>query len=185
MAGINIVDEVKQIDNDGNVAKIDEISGALYTIPVEHGIIHQGKGFFLGVDAVVDVGDTYDILIVTPSDKDMHLMAHQVTATSSPGEFCIHESVTASVSGDEIDFNNNNRQSDIEPSVKAYINPTIDDTGVELDCDMLAGTKLSGGSTLDYASEWILKRNTLYLFRYTNASGIRTDINISTFHMEL
>ena len=185
MAGINIVDEVKQIDSDGNVAKIDDISGATYIIPLEHGIIHQGKGFFLSIDAIVDKGDNYDVLLVTPPDKDVHMMSHQITVTSSPGEFCLHESVTASISGDEIDFSNSNRQSATEALVSVYVNPTIDDEGVEIDCDMLSGTKLSGGSSLEYASEWILKRNTLYLFRYVNASGIRTDINISTFHMEL
>ena len=185
MAGINIVDEIKQIDGDGNVAKIDDISGAIYTIPLEHGIIHQGKGFFLGLDAVIDEGDIYDVLFITPSDKDIHLMSHQVTATSSPGEFCLMEGVTASVSGDTVDFYNNNRESANEPSVIAYINPTVDDGGILIDCDMLTGTKLSGGSSVHYAAEWILKRSTIYMFRYTNASGIRTDINISTFHMEL
>lgn len=185
MAGINIVDEVKQIDDDGNVAKIDTLTGATYIVPIEHGIIHQGRGFGLSLDAVVDVGRTFDVLIVTPSDKDIHLMSHQLTATSSPGEFCLFESTVASVSGDEVDYSNNNRQSDIEASLKAYINPTIDDVGVEIDCDILAGTKLSGGLSLEYAAEWILKRSTSYLFRYTNASGINTDIDISTFHMEL
>ena len=185
MAGINIVDEIKQIDSDGNEAKIDDVSGALYTIPVEHGVIHQGKGFFLDVDAVVDIEGNYDVLFVTPPDKDVHMMSHQVTVTSSPGEFCLYESVTASVSGDEINFNNLNRQSDIEPLVNVYINPTIDTLGMMIDCDLIVGTKLSGGSTLEYASEWILKRSTLYLLRYTNASGIKTDVSVSTFHMEL
>ena len=185
MAGINIVDEIKQIDGDGNVAKIDDISGSIYTIPIEHGVIHQGKAFFLNYDAVVEEEGVCDVLFITPSDKDVHLMSHQVTVTSSPGEFCLHESVTASVSGDELQFYNNNRQSDIMAGVTAFENPVIGNTGMMIDCDIITGTKLSGGSTEEYASEWILKRNTIYLLRYTNASGIKTDLNLSIFHMEL
>ena len=185
MAGINIVDEVKQIDNDGNVAKIDDISGSTYTLALEHGIIHQGKGFLIVHDHVVDSGDTYDMLFVTPPDKDIHLMHHKVTATSSPGEFCLLESVTVSVSGDELTPYNCNRQSDNTPSVIVSENPTIDTFGIEIDCDILTGSKLSGGITTEVVFEWILKRSTNYLLRYTNASGIRTDISVVTFHMEL
>ena len=185
MAGINIVDEVKQIDNDGNVAKIDDISGSIYTVELEHGIIHQGKGFFLSKDTIVGIEENYDILFVTPSDKDVHLMHHNITATSSPGEFCLYESTTVSASGDDLTPLNCNRQSDITPSVLVSENPEVDVLGIKIDCDILTGTKLSGGITTEVVFEWVLKRSTKYLFRYMNASGIRTDINISTFHMEL
>ncbi len=185
MAGINIVDEVKQIDSDGNVARIDALTGSTYTLELEHAIIHEGKGFFVSHDNIVEVGDNFDILFVTPSDKDVHLMHHKVTATSSPGEFCLYESTTVSASGDELTPSNCNRQSSITPLVKISKNPNIDTLGIKIDCDILTGSKLSGGITTEVIFEWILKRNTKYLFRYVNASGIRTDINISTFHMEL
>lgn len=185
MAGINIVDEVKQIDSDGNIAKIDGLTGSAYTMELEHGIIHEGKGFFIVHDQVVDAGENFDILFVTPSDKDVHLMHHKVTATSSPGEFCLFESTTVSASGDIISSHNCNRQSPITPSLIVSGNPSIDTLGTQIDCDIITGSKLSGGITTEVVFEWILKRSTTYLFRYTNASGIRTDINVSTFHMEL
>ena len=185
MAGGNIVDEVKQIDNDGDIAEIDGLTGSVYSIALEHGIIHQGKGFFLSHSAIVDVADNYDILFVTHSDKDEHLMHHKVTATSSPGEFCLFESSTVSASGDVLTLLNCDRQSAITPIVIISENPIIDVLGTEIDCDIITGPKLSGGITTEVVFEWILKRNTNYLFRYANASGIRTDINISTFHMEL
>lgn len=185
MAGGNIVDEVKQIDSDGNIAKIDAVSGSTYSIALEHGIIHQGKGFFISHDAIVDAGDDYDILFVTPADKNVHLMHHKVTATSSPGEFCLYESTTINASGAEILSLNCNRQSSIIPTVIISKNPDIDTLGTEIDCDILTGSKLSGGITTEIVFEWVLQKSTTYLFRYTNASGIKTDIGISIFHMEI
>ena len=185
MAGIHIVDEVKQIDGDGNIAKIDDISGSAYIIPLEHGIIHEGKGFFLSVDTQIDPGEFYDVLFITPDDKDVHLMYHEAISTSTPGEFCLHEAPTTSSLGDPLSLVNNNRQSVITPEVLVYENPVVTVPGSEIDCDTLTGTKTTGGSSTDYSSEWILKRSTKYLFRYMNASGIRTDVNISSFHMEL
>lgn len=185
MAGGNIIDEIKQIDSDGTVAKIDNISGSVYSIALEHGIIHQGKGFFLSNSAVVPVADNYDMLFVTPTDKDIHLMHHTVHATSTPGEFCLFESNTISASGDILTPINCNRQSAITPTLIVSKNPEIDTLGTRIDCDTLTGTKLSGGITTEVVFEWILKRDTNYLFRYINASGIITDVNLSTFHMEL
>lgn len=185
MAGINIVDEIKIKDSADDLLGIDGITGSANTIIVEHAMIHAGKGFFLSHEDIVDTGDFFDILFITPSDKDVHLMTHKIVSTVSPGEFCLYEGTTVSASGDELSFFNCNRQSSITPEVLVYENPDVTDLGTKIDCDILTGTKFEGGITTEVVFEWILKRNTKYIFRYINAAGIKTDINVSTFHMEL
>lgn len=185
MGAINIVDEIKVKDNADNLLAIDSLTNSANTIIVEHAIIHAGKGFFLSLESTVDTSDFFDILYITPSDKDVHLMSHKVVSTVSPGEFCLYEDVTVSASGDELLLPNCNRLSSIMPTVLAYENPTVTDLGLKIDCDILTGTKFEGGMTTEVVFEWILKRSTKYIFRYINAGGIKTDINISAFHMEL
>ena len=185
MAGGNIVDEVKQIDSDGNIAKIDGVTGSIYTIPLEHGYIHQGKAFTLSYDVVIPKNDFSDVLFITPAVTSIHLMAHKVVTTTSPGEVCVYEAVTVSASGSPITPYNADRSSASESTVLIYKIPTVSGLGTMIDCDPITGTKLEGGGTTDVDFEWILKPNTHYLFRYSNASGIPTDANFSLFYLEV
>ena len=185
MAGGNIVSEIKQIDSDGNIAKIDGATGSIYTIPLEHGYIHQGKAFTLSYDTIIPKNAFADILFLTPAVTPVHLMAHKVVTTSAPGEFCIYETVTVSSSGSPLTPYNANRTSAVESTVLIYEEPEVSSLGPMIDCDPITGGKLEGGGTTDVEFEWILKANTNYLFRYQNAAGIPTDANFSLFYLEV
>ena len=185
MAGGNIIDEVKQIDGDGNIAKIDAITGAIYTVPLSHGIIHEGNAYFLSHKAVVSKNSTYDILLLTPPTNSIHLMMHKVVTTVSPGEVCLFESSTVSTSGSPLTPHNCDRDSSNTSSTLMYSAPTGVTLGTELDCDFITGAKLEGGITTGTSFEWILQANEKYIVRYQNASGITADANFSFFYLEV
>ena len=183
MAGGNIIDAVKIQDEDTNIFKIDT-TGAAYTIPVEHGIIHQGLAFTLVHRTVVAANTTYDILIHTPA-SEIHLMAHKVSSTTSPGQLCMFESPTFSASGTPLTSMNNLRSSAVTPNTIICKDSDITTVGTQIDCDFITGAKLEGGMTSEIAFEWILKSDAYYLFRYQNAAAIPADANFSFFYMEI
>ncbi len=183
MAGGNIIDAVKIQDEDANIVKVDA-TGSAYTIPVEHGVIHQGLAFTLVHNTVVAANSTYDILFQTPA-TEIHLMAHKIVTTTAPGQLCLFESPTVSASGTPLTSMNNLRSSAVTPNTVICKEPDITTEGTQVDCDFITGSKLEGGMTSELAFEWILKSNEYYLFRYQNASGIPTDANFSFFYMEI
>lgn len=185
MAGGNIIDEIKQTDSDGNIAKIDSLTSSIYTIPVEHGYIHQGKAFTLSYSAVILENNFSDILLITPAVTSIHLMRHKIIATASPGEVCVYEDVTVSASGSPLVAYNVDRSSASESTTLIYKTPTVSALGTLIDCAPITGAKLEGGGTTDVSFEWILKANAYYLFRYSNAAGIPADTNFSLFYLEV
>jgi len=185
MAAINIVDSVK-IQNDTNdLLQIDSITNSAYIIPVEHGYIHKGLGFFLSHSTIVDANNNYDILLINPTNNNLHLMNHNATAAFSPGEFSIYEDAIINDNGSSLTIKNSNRLSSNIPNATIYENPNINDIGYELDCDFIIGSKVSGGITSEISFEWILKQNSNYIFRYKNNSGIAADLNIKLFFLEV
>ncbi len=185
MAGGNITDEIKQIDSDGNVAKIDPTTGSIYTIPLAHGIIHEGNAYFLVHKTIVPKNSTYDVLFVTPPTGNIHLMMHKIVTTASPGEFCVYEASTVSTSGSPLTSRNCDRESSNTSNVLISVTPTGVTLGTEIDCDFITGVKLEGGITTGTAFEWILQASEKYIFRYQNASGITSDANFSFFYLEV
>lgn len=184
MAGGNIIDEVKQIDSDGNIAKIDALTGATYTLAAEHGLIHEGRGFFLSHKTVVAANSTYDILFSISSNY-VHLMSHTVITTTSPGELCLFESATVSASGTPLTLLNSYRESSITSNSLAFSEPTVSSVGNLIDCDFITGGRFEGGISTAVSAEWVLKLNTNYLFRYSNASASAADANFSIFYLEV
>jgi hypothetical protein len=163
----------------------DDVTGARITIAYEHHEIHAGSHFTLsgfgGVDGALDIGDTVDFTVQTPSAGRKY--AHMVwdVRGTSQFEFYVYEDAVASAGTPRVPINNN-RNSDNESILVIEQDPVVSEPGTLLFSEStgLAGQPASKAQTAGHSSrvhEIILKANTKYLFR----TIIRADDTIMTW----
>ena len=150
---------------------LDTISGAPITIPFEHHEIHEGDAFTASYAADLTNGQVFDILIVTPDSADL---AHFVWAVDFEleGHVSIYEAPTATQAANPIvAYNRNRNGTPAAATVVVTHSPTAVTVGTTLIRDAHAGAgKILSGSRAD-GREFILKANTKYLMRITNATA--------------
>ena len=185
MGAINIVDEVKILGEDGSSeAIVDQYNKALAIIATEHQKIHQGKGYTLSLDFIVDTNSYQDILLVNPALSFPHFRYYATETTGAPCEICFLREPTASDNGVLQSPKNNNFNSANTSDLQIYSSPVITDIGAEQDCDYITGGKFEGGSVSPAITEWILAPSEKYLLRFENKSGTPVDLNVHLFYYE-
>lgn len=154
-----------------DLQKDDELN-ALITIDAVHSEIHEGDHYTaVAVDNALADNETLVVYFKTPADIE----CHAITEVSAPlaGEFEIRESATCSLSGTVVTPKNNDRNSANVSTVEVRHTPTVTASGTLLDYAILgagSGPKAPGGSMAS-REEWILKKSTVYLFRFTSAAN--------------
>jgi len=178
----------------------DGATNALRTISYEHHEIHSGSAFHVGysVTTASSDDDVTGIMFKTPNTtKWLHLVA--TFNCSAPAEAIINEAPTLADSGDGADkvVLNRNRNSDTTSTVASLEDtPTVGSVttmnetqwgdvgvsaGTELEHEFLAGgsgPKAIGG-TARGTQEWVLKKNTIYVFYLQNTGASANAHSIS------
>ena len=170
---------------------IDGATNALRTITYEHHEVHSGSSFHVGYSVTTpDDDDVTAIMFKTPNTtKWLHLVA--TFACSDPAEAIILEAPDLADSGDGTDkvVLNRDRNSSTKSTVSSLEDePTVGSVttmneaewtavgvtnGTELEHEYLqggSGPKAVGGVTRG-TQEWILKKNTVYVFYLQNTGA--------------
>lgn len=155
---------------------VDDITGALATIPVVHHEVHEGDTFQVSYKSpddtpIADDGNM-DILLQTGA-RYAHLVFD--IRAGGPAEVLFYEDTEVSDAGTAMTEHNMKRYSETAATVTATYTPTVTGAGTLLHDSLLpggtgAGKSRTGGTVRDN-TEWILKLNSNYLIRGTNRAG--------------
>jgi len=157
-------------DTTYQVPVIDPITHALITINYEHHELHEGDSFTSSHAVELTNGQAFDFLIVTP---DTTKWAHFVWEMDCELEMAavLYEGTTASANGTSIPAFNRNRNASGTATTLTFHTPTVaggaEGTAI---INVHVGTGKTAGGEDRGTHEFILKQNTKYLFRATNAT---------------
>src|SRR4030042_4731669 len=145
-----------------SIASIDPYTSSLYSIDVSHFQTHLGK-LFLACDYVSSVSaSTFQDWLLITNNKYSHLIASCVNELD--GNLYLYELATVSDNGTALNIYNRNRVSSTVSVNTFYRDPTLLTLG-NLICKSYIPGKNEIGKFSE-GTEFILKLNTIYLFRF-------------------
>ena len=150
----------------------DFFTGYPVGVTSDHTYIHQAKGYELsGLSPSISAGSDWTISFQTPADKYVHLRPSGIASTANSLQMRIAEGSTIT-GGSTATPNNRNRNSAKTSGMTIKTGVTLSVEGTVLQYFQVGtGTNASsarGGSADASAEEWVLKRNTVYTFRFQN-----------------
>lgn len=149
-------------------ANVDGTTGVRTVIDFAHSEIHEGDSFTASYKADVGNGATLDLLIVTPNTTKWAHFTYELDCEAET-DVLIYEGAAATA-GSAVVAYNRDRNSAVTPTVVVTSTPTGITAGSTIIRSYHLGTgKSFGGGSRDI-HEFILKQNTKYLFRLTNAT---------------
>ena len=158
---------------------------AVRTIPLDNSLVHQGKGFAHHSMHSVTNGSTLYHLIITPTDKDIHMRSWSVKSSVGPVSIDVYEDCVVSANGSVEPVGNCNRQSSIVNLLQLYTAPTVTSVGNLMLTDFIGasggGSHVTVGESASDNTEWLLKKGAKYLFRIINSSGSTASV-VNTFN---
>lgn len=147
---------------------IDPATSTRKVIDFSHSEIHEGESFTASYKADIGNGANLDLLIVTPNTAKWAHFTYELDVEAET-DVMIYEAPTATA-GTEVAIYNRDRNSEVTPTVTVTHTPTGITAGSTIIRAYHLGTgKSFGGGSRD-VHEFILKQNTKYLFRMTNAT---------------
>ena len=161
-----------------SIGKLDRATNSFQTITYEHHEIHAGSSFTADYTVELGNGAVIDILVVTPNTTKWAHMVYTVLCELET-DMKIYEGATASNNGTGLTEFNRDRNSATAATTTAFHTPTVAG-GAEgtLLRTKHFGTGRTAGAEAHDAHEWILKQNTKYLVRITNATTSNNWITI-------
>lgn len=182
----------KILDKDGKPLEFDIITtggtyGYVIQIPIEHHKIHEGDHYVtVDYDNDVDIAGPKYWHIKAPASGYIHLAWRLKSSFNGTVEF--FESPTTSADGTALTPRNSDRNSSATATLQAFYDPTVSVAGTRLDVDVIGSDGVNpvgaDGGDLHRESEWILKQNTSYLFKFT-ASTDNARVTIHLSHYEV
>ncbi len=175
----------KLVDVDGNPIEVDELTGELVFIDVEHHFIHEGRHFMLDdYDEDVDQATPRYWLLTTPAGIRAHTFFKGTS--SNPGRFEVFEGPTVTADGAPLDLINSDRESTNTPDLTINGDPTVTDDGTRIVVDLVGGGQGIGrtGGMNARSNEVILASSTLYLIKFTPyQDNTRVTISLSWYEL--
>jgi hypothetical protein len=150
--------------------------GSIITISPEHHEIHCGDSYEMTHSIDLTNGQIYNVLIIVPNatgtgqaQKLWHFKGEVDTEAEALIEF--FEAPTYSAAGTGLTSVNRNRQlaATYTDSLGITHTPTLTGDGTRIYVKRIGSGKTSGGSA-SRSDEFVLKNNTAYLLRVTNAT---------------
>ena len=166
MPGINRIIRDKR----GYYAKVDQVVGALRAIDIGHSEIHSGESFTVNQVATKNAGQSHEVRIQTPNSMTE---VHFLLRVSSSGASTVYLYETTSkthAAGNAITPTNRNRNHKGTSTCKVCHTPGGAGDGTQIYSEAMGVGKNQGGESRA-TSEFILKRNTAYLIKYTSAAA--------------
>lgn len=179
-----IASHVRLFDgNNRGPVDVARINGSFGLTVVDIGFSQLEEGTLLSVyqkfPALADAGNA-DILIRTSADVNV-ICTFNVVGQARAESF-LYEAPTVSATGTALTPRSRNRQkaSDVSVGASFFSGPTVSAVGTELIETRIpgAGRQRAIGGFSDGIAQWVLARDTDYLFRLTNDSGGAEDYTI-------
>lgn len=149
--------------------KKDRIFRILATIEEEHHMVHKEVAYVAGsVSDVLGLGGVQNWMLRTPA-LPVELHAKFSINSDNVGDFQLFENATVSADGAAVTIFNLSRSSSNTTDAQLFKGPTITDDGTELPPVRIGvnAPPIRAGATARTGFEWILKPDTIYLFRFT------------------
>jgi len=156
----------------------DSTTGATTTIDYAHHELHASSSFTADYTVELANGATIDILVITPNTTKWAHMEY-ILMVELETEMKIYEGPTTTNDGTGLTEFNRDRNSSTAATTVVSHTPTIagGSEGTLIRTKHIGAGKTAGGESRDL-SEFILKQNTKYLYRITNATS---SVNWITF----
>jgi hypothetical protein len=166
----------RMVNEEDEIHNIVDDYGSLKTVDRSHSAVHEGVSFtFSGSATNIATAGVVRFLGRT-GDVTAHLWSFFIKADQAPMTIEFFEAPTVSDPGTAQTPLNRNRQSTTAPTLQVYVNPTVSADGTRLLIDNIFGEqKTVTSETLE--GEWLLKKNTDYMFKITNLSNQAAAIN--------
>lgn len=156
--------------------QVEQTTNSVQVIDYAHGELHGGTHYIVRKTALLAKNGTKELLVVTPNTTKWAHMVIGLEATDSAVKGYLFEAPTITAIGTLDGARNRNRNVADNNTTLFYENPTVTATGTLLASYHLGSGKTSGGAARD-AEEFVLKQNTLYLFRVVEPNVAATNIN--------
>ena len=167
---------------------VEHATGAVKMIDNDHAYIHSGKLFESFVKTTIAAGGTYTIAIKTPLTKELHYRPSTISPSADQLTVGLLESGTYT-GGTNIPVTNHKRTGGATETQAVKGGVTIVTAGTVLAQVWLPGTTgmgqtRSGSSFGGATNEWVLKKDTIYLYRITNGSTVSNNVQVNFFWYE-
>ena len=149
--------------------RMDASTNSLQTIEYDHHEIHSGSSFTTSYVADIGNGANLDLLIVTPDSLAYAHWFYEIDVEAE-ASLLLYEAVTATAGAAIVAYNRNRVGTPDAATVVVTSTPTsiTEGTTILRSRHIGSGKTTGGGSRGQH--EFILKPNTKYLFRLTNAT---------------
>lgn len=159
-----------------SVDQVEPTTNSLKVIEYSHSELHSGTHYYSRGYATLGNGAVQNILVVTPNTTKWAHMVVQASGEDGAVIFEVFEGAVTSNNGTKDNERNRNRNFPDNNTTIVYYAPTIISNGVSLGASKFGSSNKSGGGGRD-SEEVILKQNTKYIFRITNAITLANTIN--------
>lgn len=160
----NWTQKSKIVDEDWNIAIIDEFSQSLVNMNQEHHVIRIGNAYSMDVYSTV-VNWTPKYCQFKTGAKYIHLKEKWIVNGTDTLLCTLFEAPTVTDWTTPIVPLNKNRNSTNTSSMTIYSNPTAISGGTIMEYDYLSGAVMSSALMQRSTNEWILKPNTNYVYK--------------------
>jgi len=184
----------KLADTNGALTEFDTVSadgsyGYLVNILSEHHKIHEGSHYTtVDYDNDVDIATPKYWHIKTPDTAVVPHFVWRVKASLN-GLVELFEAPTTSANGTALTSRNNDRNSSNTATTLFYYDPTVTGDGTRIDVDVIgsdgANPVGADGGDMSRDMEWLLKRNTAYLIKFTaGTDNCRVSLHMSHYEVD-
>jgi len=160
----------RMVNEEDEIHNIVDAFGSLKVVGRENSAVHESLSFTYSgsATAIPSLGSVR--FLGRTGDITSHLWSFSVKVDQAPMTIEFFEAPTVTADGTAQTPRNRNRQSDIVPLMQVFANPTVSADGTLLLADKIFGDqKTVTSETLE--GEWLLKKNTDYIFKITNNSN--------------
>jgi len=165
----------RMVNEEDEIHNIVDDYGPLKVVGIEHTAVHDGKSFtYAGAANAIPAGASVYFLGRT-GDVTAHLFEFFIKSDQAPMTVQFFEGATVTAPGTEQTPLNRNRQLMTPSTMGVFAGSTVSADGTELILARILGDQKTVTST-NLGGEWLLKKNTDYVFKITNNSNQNANI---------
>ena len=176
MSYFGLIRGFRSSDSTAQPLRLDKSTNTIQNIEYEHHEIHSGSSFTACYKAELGNGASADLLVVTPNTTSWAHMIYKIDVEAE-ADITVYEAPTATP-GTAITAYNRNRNSATAATTTVTHTPTeiTEGTTIISSAHIGSGRDVGGGSRGTH--EFVLKQNTKYLYRVTNATTTNNYVSI-------
>lgn len=159
----------RMVNEEDEIHNVVDDYGSLKVVGIEHTAVHDGKSFIYTGTAQINAAATVYFL-GRVGDVTAHLFDFFIKADQAPMTIEFFEAPTVTTPGAAQTAINRNRQSTTTSTMGVFAGATVSADGTLLMTDKILGVQKDVTSE-QLIGEWLLKKNTDYVFKITNGSN--------------